>query len=170
MTIPVLSLVGRSNTGKTTLIEKLIPILASEGIRVATIKHHNHDFEIDREGKDTYRHKKAGARLSIIISPKKLALVEDLDGEPTLDEILVHYVRGVDLLITEGYKRGPVLKIEVYNSAQGDAPVTLGDPSLLAVVSDRAIRLPIPVFQRDDARGIADFVIEKMNLRSKETP
>ena len=78
MKIPVLCFVGRSNTGKTTLIEKLIPLLKSRGIRVATIKHHNHDFEIDQEGKDTYRHKKAGAHLSMIVSPKKLALVEDL--------------------------------------------------------------------------------------------
>ncbi len=167
MTIPVLSLIGRSNTGKTTLIEKLIPILKSKGIRVATIKHHNHDFEIDREGKDTYRHKRAGARLAMIVSPKKLALVEDLDGELSLDEIQARYIRGVDLLIIEGYKQTSAPKIEVYSSTQGEPPVALGDPSLLAVVSDAALRVPVPVFHRDDAETIADFVVEKIKLSRK---
>jgi molybdopterin-guanine dinucleotide biosynthesis adapter protein len=158
MSIPVLCLVGRSNTGKTTLIEKLIPLFGAEGIRVATIKHHNHDFEIDREGKDTYRHKKAGARLSMIVSPKKLAFVEDLKDELPLDEILSRYVRDVDLVIVEGYKEESVPKIEVYTYAEDRPPVALGDKDLLAVVSDRLFGFPLPVFLRDDIAGIAEFV------------
>jgi molybdopterin-guanine dinucleotide biosynthesis adapter protein len=158
MNIPVLCLVGRSNTGKTTLIEKLIPLLGAWGFRVATIKHHNHNFEIDREGKDTYRHKKAGARLSMIVSPNKLAFVKDLKDELPLDEILSRYVRDVDLVIVEGYKEESMPKIEVYTYAEDCPPVALGDKNLLAVVSDRLFGLPVPVFLRDDITGIAEFV------------
>jgi molybdopterin-guanine dinucleotide biosynthesis adapter protein len=165
MRTPVISFVGRSNTGKTTLLERLIRILTERGIRVATVKHHHRDFEADREGKDTYRHKKAGARLSMIVSPAKLALVQDLAEEPTLQEILDRYVTDVDLVIIEGYKKERIPKIEVYNHGSGSPPVTLGDDNLLAIVSDVPLAAaPLPVFLRDDIEMIAAFVIEKLGL------
>lgn len=172
MKIPVLCFVGRSNTGKTTLIEKLIPLLKSRGIRVATIKHHNHDFEIDRKGKDTYRHKKAGAHLSMIVSPKKLALVEDVTDDLGLEAILDRYVRDVDLVIVEGYKKGSVPKIEVYQCQPDLRPLAADDEDIFAIVSDKPFDhalcpgLPgsLPTFLRDQVEQISVFVMEKLLL------
>lgn len=157
--IPIVSIVGRSNTGKTTLIVKLIPVLKGRGIRVATIKHHSHEFEIDREGKDTYRHKEAGAALTIIASATKLAMVKDVDKELTLQQIVDRFVGDVDLIITEGYKWENMPKIEVY-SARAEPPATLGDPNLLAVLSDTPVEAAVPVFRRDDVQSAADLIVE----------
>ncbi len=165
---PVFSLIGRANTGKTTLLEKVIPLLKAKGIRVATIKHDVHDFEIDREGKDTYRHKKAGARLTMIASPKKVALVEDADQELTLNEILSRYIRDVDLVITEGYKRESMPKIEVYNYKDDVPPLSVNDPNLLAIISDKPIEADVPVFLRDEPEKIAAFIIEKFKLSKSD--
>ncbi|MGA3174764.1 MAG: molybdopterin-guanine dinucleotide biosynthesis protein B [Syntrophorhabdales bacterium] len=164
MKIPLLSFVGWSGTGKTTLIERLIPILASKGIRVGVIKHHPHDFDIDREGKDSYRLKKAGARITVIVSPKKIALVEDLDRELDIDEIVARHVSGVDLIITEGYKgeKGP--RIEVYNFRPDAPPLSLGHKELLALVTDLPMEAPVPVLSRDDIDGVAEFIIKKLRL------
>ena len=112
--IPYLSFVGRSNTGKTTVIERLIPILCERGLKVAVIKHHPHDFDIDIPGKDTYRYKQAGATMSILASPGKVAVVEDTEKELSLEEIITRYVHDVDLLLIEGFKRERVPKIEVF--------------------------------------------------------
>lgn len=154
-------MIGRSNTGKTTVIEKLIPILKARGIRVATIKHHPHDFHIDIEGKDSYRHKKAGARLTIIASPSKIGIVEDLERELALEEIISRYVSGVDLVITEGYKRERMPKIEVYNYRENEPPLITDDRNGVAIIADRPVAAHVPVFFRDDVEKIAEFVIEK---------
>jgi molybdopterin-guanine dinucleotide biosynthesis adapter protein len=172
MSIPVLSIAGRSNTGKTTLIEKLIPLLNSKGIRVATIKHHNHDFEIDHEGKDTYRHKRAGAKLAMIVAPGKLAFVEDLDGALSLDEILNRYIRDVDLVIIEGYKKEPGPKIEVYRCQPDLPPLAVDDEDIFAMITDGpfdpvicpAPSRVIPNFLRDEVDQISSFIIEKLGL------
>jgi molybdopterin-guanine dinucleotide biosynthesis protein B len=161
---PVISFVGRSNSGKTTFLEKLIPVLKELGVRVATIKHHVHDFEIDREGKDTYRLKKAGARITMIASPQKLALVEDLDSELPLETIVTRYIRNIDLVITEGYKKELMPKIEVYR--EDVPPVALDDPNLLAIVADVPLDAHVPVFSRDNAAPVADFIIEKFGLKT----
>jgi molybdopterin-guanine dinucleotide biosynthesis protein MobB len=159
-TIPTVSFVGRSKTGKTTLIEKVIATLTSQGIRVATIKHHHRgDFEIDHAGKDTYRHKKAGAKISMIVSPEKLALVEDLSAIPSLDDILARFVRDVDLVIAEGFKSRPGPKIEVYSRECSQPPLALDDHDLFAMVSDIPMSLAVPVFSRDDISAVCDFII-----------
>jgi molybdopterin-guanine dinucleotide biosynthesis protein B len=160
--IPILSFVGRSGTGKTTVIERLIPQLKVRGIRVATIKHHLHDFDIDREGKDSYRHKKAGAKLAMVVSPGKVALVEDVDRELGLVELISRHVHDVDLVITEGYKTEDVPRIEVYNMRSHVPPVSLGHRNLLALVTDMPMDAPVPVLQRDDIGKLAEFVIEKV--------
>ena len=122
--IPLVSFVGRSNTGKTTVIERLIPILRERGLKVAVIKHHPHDFEIDNPGKDTYRYKQAGATMGILASPQKVAVVEDTETELTLEEIITRYIHDVDLLIVEGFKREEIPKIEVFQRKEGgDIPV-----------------------------------------------
>lgn len=164
--IPIVSIVGRAKTGKTTLVVKLVSLFKARGVRVATIKHHPHDFEIDKEGKDTYRHKKAGAVLTMIASPNKIAMVKDIEKEPSLQEIVDQFVRHVDLIIVEGFKGEPIPKIEVY-SAREEPPATLGDPNLLAVMSDTPVETTVPVFSRDDVQSAADLIIDVM--MGKET-
>lgn len=164
MKVPILSFVGRSGSGKTTVIERLIPLLTARGIRVATIKHHLHAFDMDREGKDSYRHKLAGAKLAMIVSPKKLALVEDLDRELDLEGLLSRHIHDVDLVITEGYKTEDAPRIEVYNVGEHEPPLSLGHGSLLALITDVPMDAPVPVLQRDDIGRLAEFVIEKLGL------
>ncbi|MBM3299265.1 MAG: molybdopterin-guanine dinucleotide biosynthesis protein B, partial [Deltaproteobacteria bacterium] len=111
--IPIVSIVGKSDTGKTTLLEKIVKELTSRGHRIATVKHDAHSFEIDHKGKDSWRHKQAGAVISVISSPGKIAVVADSDHDHSLAEIREKYVLGADLIITEGYKREVHPKIEV---------------------------------------------------------
>ncbi|MCX5833549.1 MAG: molybdopterin-guanine dinucleotide biosynthesis protein B, partial [Deltaproteobacteria bacterium] len=118
--IPIISIVGRSNTGKTTLIEKMIKELAARGYRVATIKHNLHGFDIDHPGKDSWRHREAGARLTVLASPKKVALIRDVDRDYTIDEIRDRYVEDADIILVEGYKENDFPKIEVFRSSLGD--------------------------------------------------
>jgi molybdopterin-guanine dinucleotide biosynthesis protein B len=154
--------VGRSNTGKTTVIERLIPMLVEKGIRVAVIKHHHHDFDIDIPGKDTFRYKKAGATMSILASPRKIAIVKETENELTLTEIMSRYVSDVDLLIIEGFKKEDVPKIEVFQRKDGaDLPVRWGDKNLIALVTDEPAKTSLPVFLRDDIQGIAQFIIDR---------
>src|SRR5512139_2381303 len=103
--IPIVSIVGKSDSGKTTLIEKLLPELVRRGYRVATVKHDIHGFEVDREGKDSWRHKKAGAHTSVISSPNKVALIRDVEKDLTLAEIRDRLIQGVDLILSEGFKK-----------------------------------------------------------------
>lgn len=157
--IAVLSIVGRSKTGKTTLIEQLIPLLKRKGLRIATIKHHHHDFEIDREGKDTYRHKAAGAKAVFLSSPAQIALVMDIEKELKVQEIIHKYIRDVDLVITEGYKGENFPKIEVFEWKKNTHPVCSGDGSLIALVTDKHIDVPVQQFLRDDIEGVAEFIL-----------
>ena len=165
--IPVFSVVGRSNTGKTTLLEKLIPMLKSRGLRIGTVKHHAGNFEIDKEGKDSYRHKKAGANIAMITSPEKLALVADAREDMTLSELARQYMHDVDLIITEGYKREHMPKLEVYVYQEGLEPVARHDPDVIAIAADRLIDAHVPVFLRDDPEPIVDFIIEKLGLKRR---
>jgi molybdopterin-guanine dinucleotide biosynthesis protein B len=157
--IPLVSFVGRSNTGKTTVIERLIPILGERGLTVAVIKHHPHDFEFDKPGKDTYRYKQAGAKIAILASPHKVAVVADTETELTLEEIIARCVHDVDLLIVEGFKREEIPKIEVFQRNEGaDIPVCTGDKNLIAVITDESIDTLLPVFSRDDIGSVAEFI------------
>lgn len=164
--IPILSVVGRSSTGKTTLLERVIPALRSRGLRIGTIKHHAGDFEIDREGKDSYRHKKAGANASMITSPTKIGLVADIAQELTLSQLVRLYMRDVDLVITEGYKREQMPKLEVYVYQKGLDPLANQYPDVIAIAADRPIEAHVPVFLRDEPEAIADFIIEKLKSGS----
>ena len=160
--IPFLSFVGRSNTGKTTVIERIIPILCERGLKVAVIKHHPHDFDIDIPGKDTYRYKQAGATMSILASPGKVAVVEDTAKELALEEIITRYVRDVDLLLIEGFKKAKIPKIEVFQGKEGtDVPVCAGDINLIAIITDEIVETSLPVFSRNDVQGIAEFIISR---------
>lgn len=162
---PILSIVGKSDTGKTTLITRLIIELGRRGYRVGTIKHDVHGFELDVPGKDTWRHARAGARAVAISSPGKLALIQVVDRERTIDEV-ADMMDGVDLIMAEGYKSADKPKIEVTNKkAQGELICTVRD-GLMAVAAEEpallttktAVPPAVPVFHRDDAPGLCDFI------------
>lgn len=154
--IPIVSIVGKSGAGKTTLIEKLVPELRRRGYRVATIKHDAHRFDIDHPGKDSYRHFHAGAEVSIIVSPEGMAQVRRLERELPLEEVAAQ-VTGVDLIITEGFKREAKRRIEVSRRAQAAGLIsTPGE--LIAVAADYPVAIGVPVYGIDDAAGLVDLV------------
>lgn len=159
--IPIVSIVGKSNVGKTTLLEKVVRELKARGRRIATIKHDAHKFEIDHEGKDSWRHKQAGATMSLISSPSKIALVIDTDRDLTLSEIRERYIQGVDLIITEGYKSESHPKIEVFRSELRRTPLCTEDDSLVAIAGDPPGPYKVPVFDLNDPTGLCDFLEER---------
>jgi molybdopterin-guanine dinucleotide biosynthesis protein B len=165
MSIPVVSVVGRSDSGKTTLICGLLPELKRRGWRVATIKHDVHGFEIDRPGKDTWKHGQAGADIVIISSPAKFALMEKVDAELTLDQVIAR-IENVDLILSEGYKRNDKPKIEVFRSTAHEAPLCGRGDNLLAVASDIRPDLGVPVFDLNDYPAMADLIEQRFLLKN----
>jgi molybdopterin-guanine dinucleotide biosynthesis protein MobB len=156
--IPIVSIVGESNAGKTTLIEKIIPELNRRGYRVATIKHHGHGFDIDHEGKDSLRHKRAGARMTVLASPMRVAVVEDVEKDYEISELRDIYIRNVDIILTEGFKKNRHPKIEVFRADQRNNIISRGDENLMAVVGDKPPEAGAPWFDRNDAEGIVDLI------------
>lgn len=163
--VPVLSFVGRSKTGKTSLIERLIPFFRAKGITVSVIKHHHLDFEIDIPGKDTYRFKQAGARTVIISSPNKIAIIKDNVRNPKIEDIISEYATETDVVIVEGYKKAKLPKIEVYLNRENQPPVCIDDKNLLAIVTDLPFSARVPVFLRDDTEGISEFIFSHFAFR-----
>ncbi len=157
--IPVIGFAGRASSGKTTLIEKIVSAFTEQKVRVAVIKHVHHPFDFDVPGKDTYRHKKAGAASVILASSGQVAMVKDTPDEYPLEEIISRYVNDADLIIVEGFKGAPIPKIEVYTHHSGEPPLSAsGDSLYIAVVTDDDIGVSIPKFRRDDADAIAGFI------------
>lgn len=154
--IPIVSIVGKSDAGKTTLIEKLISELQRRGYRVATIKHDAHRFDIDHPGKDSYRHFHAGAEWTVISSPDKIASVRRLEREFTLDEIAAQ-LDGVDLILTEGYKREARCRIEVSRRARSQELISRPE-ELLAIAADYPNTLDVPRYDLNDAAGLVDLI------------
>ncbi len=164
--IPVISVVGKSDSGKTTLLEKLIPELKRRGYRVGTIKHDAHRFEMDKPGKDTYRHFQAGADVVAISAADKMAMIARTDGqEISLDE-LVRRLPPVDLVLTEGYKAGDKPKIEVHRKAL-NRPLLCRPEELLAVATDEPLDIDVPCFDLDDITGLADLIEERFLRKTK---
>jgi len=166
---PIVSIVGKSDSGKTTLLEKLIKEIKSRGYRVGTVKHDTHGFEIDHEGKDTWRHKKAGASVVVISSPNKIAVIKDTEEEKNLDSISAEYLSEVDIIFTEGYKRGNKPKVEVFRKELHQELLCTEDDNLIAVVTNQAFPLKVPCFELDDVKGLADLIEEKF-LKVKSNP
>ena len=164
--IPIISIVGKSDSGKTTLIEKLIPELTRRGYRIATVKRDVHGFEVDREGKDSWRHKQAGAHTVVISSSKKVALIRDVENDLTLEEIREKLIQDVDLILSEGYKKDVQPKIEIFRKEKHKELLCTKEDKLIAVVSNQKFDVGVPSFFLDDIRGVADF-IEKKYLLSK---
>jgi molybdopterin-guanine dinucleotide biosynthesis protein B len=153
--------VGKSESGKTTLIEQLIPEMKRRGYRIATVKHDTHSFEIDRKGKDSFRHKEAGAVVSLISSPKKVAFIADVDREMNLSELRDRFIREVDLIISEGYYRNIHPKIEVFRKEVHSEPLCNKDDNLILFVSDVPLNKGVPCFGLNEIKAIADLIEER---------
>ena len=165
--IPIISIVGKSDSGKTTLIEKLVPELTRRGYRIATVKHDVHGFEVDREGKDSWRHKKAGAHTVVISSPNKVALIRDVEKDLTLDEIREKLIQEVHLILSEGYKKDVQSKIEIFRKEKHQELLCAKEDNLIAIVSDQPFSVGVPCFDLEDMKGLANF-IEKEFLKSRK--
>lgn len=163
--VPVVCVVGKSDAGKTTFLEKLIPELTRRGYRVGTIKHDTHGFNIDQPGKDTWKHAQAGSSTVVISSPEKFAIVKRVERELTLDEIATMAGDGVDILLTEGFKRSDKPKIEISRREKSDE-LLCDERELVAVVTDNQFDIRTPQFGLDDAAGVADL-LERRFLRRK---
>ena len=153
---PIISIVGKSKTGKTSLIEKLIPELKRRGYKVGTMKHASNGFDFDKKGKDSWRHHAAGADTVIVASPGKIAMVK-IDAWRNLKSFEI-YFEDLDLVITEGFKLQNTPKIEVFRSASHQKPRCLDDPNIIALVADADFNLTIPTFEKKDIEKLADFI------------
>lgn len=163
MAVPVITIIGKSKSGKTTLLEKLIPALRQKGYRVGTVKHHSHaGFDIDQPGKDSWRHARAGSQHVVIAAPDKIASYRFVDAELSLEEVLAEF-RDVDIILVEGYKRAGKPAIEVVRAERGIELISSMEQRI-AVAADTVLDLPGPQFDLDDVQGIADLV-EKRFLR-----
>lgn len=160
---PILLVVGFSNAGKTTLMEKLILELTSRGYRVGTIKHDVHGFEMDRPGKDSWRHKQAGASISLISSPNQIGVVLDADHDHEPDELRNFFV-GANIILTEGFKRLAYPKVEVFRDLGYEEPLCKEDPHLLALVTDLSPNVSVPCFSTRDVEGLAAFIETSFHL------
>jgi molybdopterin-guanine dinucleotide biosynthesis protein B len=166
--VPVISIVGKGDSGKTTFLEKLIRELSSRGWNVATVKHHVHDYDIDTPGKDSWRHARAGAMTTMVSSPEKFALITAVERERTLAELAEQAAEcGCNVLLTEGFKREGVNRIEVSRSARSDELIcTPGEALALVTDNDQAHCGDAPRFSLDDASGVADLIEAKFMSES----
>lgn len=162
---PIISIVGKSNSGKTTFLEKLIPELKNMGYRIGVVKHSHHQIEIDKEGKDSWRHQKAGADSVAIVSPERFAVVKQTEVEISLDDLQTFF-SDMDIIITEGYKNAEKPKIEIYRKEIHDKPLYETNDTIVAIVTDAEIDADVPVFSSKNYAGAAVF-IEKVFIKPK---
>jgi molybdopterin-guanine dinucleotide biosynthesis protein B len=156
--IPIISIVGWSDSGKTTYLERLIPELTGRGYRLCAVKHDVHGFEIDTPGKDSWRLKRAGAVVSVVSSPAKIAVIADTGRDLTLGEIRERFIRDVDLIVSEGFKKDVHPKIEVFRKGTRDALLCTADDNLIAVAADCPVTTDAPVIDLGDVRAMADLI------------
>jgi molybdopterin-guanine dinucleotide biosynthesis adapter protein len=161
-----IAIAGYSGSGKTTLIEKVIPCLVLEGYRVSLIKHAHHEFDVDHPGKDSWRHRHAGATEVLISSSNRWALMHELRGaaEPSLEEQLAHFAP-CDVVIVEGWKHHAMPKIEVHRKLAGKRLLFPEDANVVAIATDEPLATGLPQFDLEDADGVAQFIITHLGLR-----
>lgn len=159
--LKVFGIAGFSGSGKTTLIEKLIPEVRSRGLSVSVIKHAHHGFDLDRPGKDSWRHREAGAEEVLMLSGDRWVLMHELRGapEPSIDEQL-RILSPVDLVLIEGFKAAPVPKIEVHRPANGKSPLWPENPHVVAVATDAAVDTPLPTLDLNDPVAVVQFILD----------
>ena len=156
---------GWSGSGKTTLIEKLIPRFAGAGLRVSLIKHAHHTFDVDQPGKDSYRHRHAGASEILVTSSRRWVLMHELRGahEPAFEDH-VKRISPCDLLIIEGFKFAAIPKLEVWRAATGEPLLHPNDPHIVAVASDTKLQTPLPLLDLNDDASVAAFIVSHLGL------
>ncbi|NCQ23010.1 MAG: molybdopterin-guanine dinucleotide biosynthesis protein B [Rhodobacteraceae bacterium CG17_big_fil_post_rev_8_21_14_2_50_63_15] len=156
---------GWKNAGKTGLMERLVAEMVARGLRVSTVKHAHHSFDVDHPGRDSYRHRQAGAGEVLLASRNRVALMRELRGagEPRLDDLLA-MLAPCDLVLIEGYKRDRHPKVEAFRAETGNALIAPGDPTIRAVASDVALDLDRPVFDLNDTSAIAEFILAEVGL------
>ena len=156
---------GWSGSGKTTLIEKLIPRFVDKGLKVSLIKHAHHTFDVDQEGKDSYRHRHAGATEVLVTSSRRWVLMHELRGErePTFEEQVKH-LSPCDLLIVEGFKFARIPKVEVWRAQTGEPLLHPKDPDIVAVATDSKVETALPVLDLNDPDAIAAFILRQAGL------
>ena len=154
---------GWSGSGKTTLIEKLIPRFVKRGLRVSLIKHAHHTFDVDKEGKDSWRHRQAGATEILVTSSRRWVLMHELRGahEPTFEEQVKH-ISPCDLLIVEGFKHAPIPKLEVWRAVTGEPLLHPNDPHIVAIATDARIETKLPVLDLNDDAAISEFILKTL--------
>lgn len=161
----IYGVVGWKNAGKTGLMERLVQDVSGRGISVSTVKHAHHSFDVDHPGKDSYRHRQAGAHEVLLSSRNRFALMHELRTEEELPlDTLLKKLSPVDLVLVEGYKRDGHPKIEAHRSVTGNRLIAPGDPTIRAVASDVPLDLDRPVFDLDDTKGIAEFILREVGL------
>lgn len=161
----IFGVTGWKNTGKTGLVERLVQHFTQQGFRVSTIKHAHHAFDVDTPGRDSYRHREAGASEVLVCSKNRFALMHELrdDPEPTLDEML-GLLSPADLVIIEGFKTEGHDKIECHRAEIGEKLIALTDPTIAAIASNAMSDAHVPVFKLDDTAAIADFIALRTGL------
>lgn len=162
MNPPIICIVGKKKSGKTTFIEKLLPELKALGISVGTIKHDAHSFEMDKEGKDTWRHRRAGSETVCVSSPDRVAVIKKVEKELSLEELAEQFFGDRQLVITEGYYRSDHPKIEVHRSDAHGRPLSEAgnekEKKLIAMVSDVGVNTNQPTFGLEEAKQVAAFI------------
>jgi len=167
----VYGVVGWKNAGKTTLVERLVAEIAGRGFSVSTVKHTHHKVDVDQTGKDSFRHRQAGARQVILASSARWAIMTELRGAPEapLKELLAH-LAPVDLVIVEGYKRDDHPKIEAWRAETGQPLISRDDPTVRAIASnDAPVGVTQPVIGLDDIPAIADFILSDLGLALRKS-
>ena len=161
----VYGVVGWKNAGKTGLMERLVTEITGRGFTVSTVKHAHHTFDVDHPGKDSHRHRVAGASEVMLASRNRFALMRELRGapEPSLEELLGH-LAPVDLVLIEGYKRDAHRKVEAHRAGTGNPLIATDDVTVRAVASDVPLKLDRPVFHLDDTGAVADFILREVGL------
>ena len=162
----LIAIAGYSGSGKTTLIEKVIPRLVVDGYRVSLIKHAHHEFDVDVPGKDSHRHRMAGATEVLVSSSNRWVIMHELRGvpEPTLDEQLAH-LSPCDLVIVEGWKHHAIPKIEVHRKLADKPLLFPDDRHVVAIATDETLATDLPQFALEDADAVADFIVKHLGLR-----
>jgi len=156
---------GWSGSGKTTLIEQLIPRFVQRGLRVSLIKHAHHTFDVDQPGKDSYRHRQAGAAEILVTSSRRWVLMHELRGahEPSFED-QVKRISPCDVLLVEGFKHAPIPKLEVWRKETGEPLLHPNDPHIVAVASDARIETKLPLLNLNDVDEIRNFILKKLEL------
>lgn len=156
---------GWKNSGKTGLMERLVAEFTGRGLRVSTLKHAHHAFDVDQSGRDSHRHRQAGAQEVLVAGGQRWALMSELRGaaEPPLEHLLAK-LAPVDLVLVEGWKAAPLPKIECYRAEAGHGLRAGDDPAIRAVAADCDVAAPVPVLSLDDTGAIADFISRELDL------